>query len=195
MKIHRTLHRRIYSGDNLVNLTDIRYLPRWVILVIDLLFLALSISLSRYLIEKLALGAHRVFEHNAQMHFVIMLTGLVYMYIFRTYAGIIRHSTFIDLFKLFLATFSTTVTVGAFNFLYLVFTDTRLIYMSVPFLALFFASSFMLLFMFRLAVKEFFHLVREFRRSSQKKRILVLGIAEPSVAVARAVMDKANLPY
>ncbi len=195
MRLHKQLHRKIYSGDNLVSLSDIRYLPRWVILIIDILFLALSISLSRYLIEKLTFNAHRVFENNAQMHFLIMLTGIVFMYVFRTYAGIIRHSTFIDLFKLFLAVFSTTVTVGAFNFLYLVITGVRLINMSVPFLVLFFASSFMMLFMFRLSVKEFFHIVREFRRSSQKKRILVLGIDEQSVAIARAVLDNPSLPY
>ncbi len=195
MKLHKKLHHKIYGGDNFVSLFDIRYLPRWVILVIDILFLALAITMSRYLIEKLTYSTHQVFVNNAQMHLLILSVGVVFMFLFKTYAGIIRHSTFIDLFKLFLATFSTTVTVGAINFLCIVFTGARLIYMSVPFLTVLFASSFMLLFIFRLVVKEFFHLVREFRRSSRKKRILVLGIGEPSIAVARAVIDNSNLPY
>src|SRR5690606_8167235 len=119
-----------------------------------------------YLIERLAFGAFTVFHHRALMYGIIVGIGIFFMFLFRTYAGIIRHSTFIDLFKLFLATFSTTFVVGIFNFSYLLITGTRLIYMSVPFLVIFFASSFILLFLFRLTVKEFFHIIREFRRSS-----------------------------
>ncbi len=51
------------------------------------------------------------------------------------------------------------------------------------------------LFLFRLYVKEFFHIVREYRRSALKKRILVLGIDEQSIAIARAILDNPNLPY
>jgi FlaA1/EpsC-like NDP-sugar epimerase len=51
------------------------------------------------------------------------------------------------------------------------------------------------LFLFRLYVKEFFHIVREYRRSTLKKRILVLGIDEQSIAIARAILDNPNLPY
>lgn len=53
----------------------------------------------------------------------------------------------------------------------------------------------MILFMFRLFVKEFFHVIREFRRSTSKKRILVVGIDETSIAIARAILDNPNLPY
>jgi vacuolar-type H+-ATPase subunit C/Vma6 len=51
------------------------------------------------------------------------------------------------------------------------------------------------LFLFRLYVKEFFHIVREYRRSTLKKRILVLGIDEQSIAIARAILDNPSLPY
>jgi len=117
------------------------------------------------------------------------------MYLFRTYAGIIRHSTFIDLFKLLLATFCSTVTVAVISYGYYLLFGIKLIIAHIPFLSIFFASSFMILFMFRLFVKEFFHIVREFRRSTLKKRILVLGIDETSIAIARAVLDNPNLPY
>lgn len=125
----------------------------------------------------------------------MMAVSILFMVAFRTYSGIIRHSTFIDLFKLFLATLCTTVSVGIISFVVRVVEDFRMINMSVPFLAIFFATSFMLLFMFRLFVKEFFHIAREFRRSTLKKRILVLGIDEQSIAVARAILDNPNLPY
>lgn len=195
MSVRKTWQNKIYSGDNLMNLSDVRYLPRWVILSIDIFFISCAIFFSTYLIEKLSFNARPVFYNRLHMYLLIMVVNVFFMFVFRTYSGIIRHSTFIDLFKLFLASFSTTIVIGFISFTYYFFTGNRMIYMSVPFLAIFFATSFMLPFLLRLFVKEFFHLIREFRRSTLRKRILVLGIDEQSVAIARAVLDNPNLPY
>lgn len=195
MSFGMNLKKKLYSGDNLMNLSDVRYLPRWVILFIDIFFVLLAVFFSCYLIEKLSYSTLKVFSHRGQMYFFIVGVSIVFMYIFRTFSGIIRHSTFIDLFKLFLATLCTTLVVGFVSFGYYFVTGRRIIHMSVPFLAIFFATSFILLFLFRLIVKEFFHIIREFRRSTLRKRILVLGIDEQSVAVARAVLDNPHLPY
>ena len=46
-----------------------------------------------------------------------------------------------------------------------------------------------------LIVKEFFNLAKEFRRSSLKKRILILGIDEQAVAIGRVILDNSHLPY
>lgn len=195
MGFRKTLRKKIYGGDNLMSLSDVRYLPRWVILIIDVCYILLAIYFSRYLIEKLSFDTTPIFFHGNIMVGIITCISVFFMVIFRTYAGIIRHSTFIDLFKLFLATSCTTAAVGIFSFCSYLITGQRLIYMSVPFLVLFFASSFMLLFLFRLFVKEFFHIMRDFRRSTHRKRILVLGIDEQAIAMARAVIDNSNLPY
>ena len=195
MSFRENLKNKIYSGDNLMNISDVRYLPRWVILFIDLFLIALAIFLSCYLIEKLSYSTQQVFYNRSHMYVLILGVSVFFMFVFRTFSGIIRHSTFIDLFKLFLSTLCTTGVIGAISFMYFFMTGFRMIHMSLPFLIIFFATSFMLLFLFRLFVKEFFHIIREFRRSSLRKRILVLGIDQQSVAVARAVLDNPNLPY
>ena len=194
MNYRKNFTKRIYGGDNIVNLSDVRYLPRWIILAIDIGLIFLATLFSCYIIEKLSYNKD-VFYNNVNMNALIIGVNLVYMYLFRTYAGIIRHSTFIDLFKLLLATFCSTVTVAVISYGYYLLFGIKLIIAHIPFLSIFFASSFMILFMFRLFVKEFFHIVREFRRSTLKKRILVLGIDETSIAIARAVLDNPNLPY
>lgn len=195
MSLRRNLKKKIYSGDNFINLSEVRYLPRWVILVIDIFLVAVSISFSCYLIEKLSHSTQFVFYNALHMYLMILGVSIGFMFIYRTYSGIIRHSTFIDLFKLFLATFSTTIFVGIVSYSFKLMTGQRMIQMSIPFLAVFFATSFILLFLFRLFVKEFFHLIREFRRSTLRKRILVLGVDEQAVAVARAILDNPHLPY
>lgn len=195
MSLQKNLQRRIYSGDNMMGLSDLRYLPRWVILIIDICFIAISIYISCYIIEKLSFGNQKVFHSEIPVFLIILGISVVFMVVFRTYAGIIRHSTFIDLFKLFLATFSTTIFVAVISSSYYIIHGERLIYMSIPFLVIFFTASFMMMFLFRLFVKEFFHFAREVRRSTLRKRILMLGIDEQSVAMARAIIDNPSLPY
>jgi FlaA1/EpsC-like NDP-sugar epimerase len=178
-----------------MNITDIRYLPRWTVLLIDIIILILSTGASFLIYNKI----NRIII-NGQYHLdayqitaMIVSLNVFFMFIFRTYAGIIRHSTFIDLFKLLLASTCTILVSYAVNTLILMSSGIKL--MPNLLLVVYFTVSFMVLFLFRFLVKEFFQVLKEYRRSSSKKRILVLGIDEQSVAIARAILDSPNLPF
>lgn len=191
--MYNSLRKKIFGGDNVVNLSDVRYLPRWIILVIDIIILIASLYLSTYIIEKITKQEFIYHKDKSVIFAFIILINTVFMYVFKTYAGIIRHSTFIDLFKLLISCFCTMIIVGTINITYFWVAGSKFIL--TPYLILYFIISFMGLFLFRLYVKEFFHIVREYRRSALKKRILVLGIDEQSIAIARAVLDNPSLPY
>lgn len=191
--MYNSLRKKIFGGDNIVNLSDVRYLPRWIILIIDIIILVISLFLSTYIIEKITQKEFIYHEDKSIVFAFIILVNAFFMYMFKTYAGIIRHSTFIDLFKLLVSCFCTMFVVATINMAYFWTTGGKFIL--TPYLVLYFVISFMGLFLFRLYVKEFFHVVREYRRSALKKRILVLGIDEQSIAVARAILDNPNLPY
>ncbi len=191
--MYNSLRKTIFGGDNVVNLSDVRYLPRWIILVIDIIILVISLFLSTYIIEKITKQEFIYHEDKSVIFIFIILINTAFMYAFKTYAGIIRHSTFIDLFKLLISCFCTMLAIGTINIVYFWGTGSKFIL--TPYLILYFVISFMGLFLFRLYVKEFFHIVREYRRSALKKRILVLGIDEQSIAIARAILDNPSLPY
>lgn len=186
------IRSKIYDGDNMVNLTDIRYLPRWVILIIDVCILFFSVIIAFFVLKRLGVTQlHTITQF--QKYLLIVGVNAAFMFFLNTHAGIIRHSTFIDIFKLFIASAAAIVTLVIINFTASWLGGEKLFRTWV--LLLYFAISFTLLFLFRLAVKETFQFAREFRRSSMKKRILVLGIEERSVAVARAIIDNPTLPY
>lgn len=191
--MYNSLRKIMFGGDNVVNLSDVRYLPRWIILVIDIIILVISLFLSTYIIAKITKQKFIYHEDKSLIFAFIILVNTVFMYVFKTYAGIIRHSTFIDLFKLLISCFCTMLVIGTVNIFYFWGTGSKFIL--TPYLILYFVISFMGLFLFRLYVKEFFHIVREYRRSALKKRILVLGIDEQSIAIARAILDNPSLPY
>ena len=192
MSLLETFRRKIYSGDNIMNLTDVRYLPRWTILLFDIVTLVVSIFITHFILAQLHINTSDVLPDFIKFSLVVVINS-IFMFLLRTYAGIIRHSTFIDLFKLLSASVLTIITLALVNLVF--FAVTKKTILTSPFLGVYFAISFFALFMFRLLVKEFFHIAREFRRSTLKKRILVLGIDDQAVTVARAILDNPNLPF
>lgn len=192
MKKIQGLLKKIYVGDNVVNLTEIRYLPRWIILFIDVVILLVSIVMSYGILFTLGVSPYNTLNLFSK-YLLIIGVNVFFMFLFKTYSGIIRHSTFIDLFKLLAASFCSAVVLELINFIASIAADVKVV--RTPVLIVYFAVSFTLLFVFRLFVKEVFQLAREFKRSATKKRILVLGIDDQSVAIARVILDNTHLPY
>lgn len=188
----KNLSNKMYEGDNILSLSDVRYLPRWIVMLIDAIILFFSLFFSYFILDKLNVRPPTEWPLGIKFLFVLMVNGL-FMYVFRTFSGIIRHSTFVDLFKLFLACLCTLVTLSIFNYLYLYIGGSKLFL--TPLFFIYAMVSFTLLFAFRLVVKEFFHVLRQLKARGDSNRILVLGISESSVAIARAILDNPNLPY
>ncbi len=186
------LGKRIYTGDNLINISDIRYLPRWVVLIIDILILIASLLLTYFVIMKMKVRPYDIFNYT-QVSVITVGINVLFMYLFKTYAGVIRHSTFIDLLKIMLSCLSTAFVLFLINIAFITFAKEKILLNS--FITLYFLVSAMFLFMFRLVVKEVFHFAREISRSNLKKRIMVLGTDEQSIAIARAILDNPKLPY
>lgn len=184
--------KRIYSGDNFINLADIRYLPRWVVLIIDILILVISVLLTYFVVLRLKAKPYEVISYTEASAITIAI-NVLFMFAFKTYAGVIRHSTFIDLLKIMLSCACTAIVLAIVNISFIYISHEKILLNS--FIALYFLISTMLLFMFRLVVKEIFHFAREISRSGLKKRIMVLGVDEQSIAIARAILDNPKLPY
>lgn len=188
----KNLGKNIYDGDNLLSLSDIRYLPRWIVMAIDGILLLISLCLAYFAIAKLNVSPPEVLP--IELKFLIILgVNSFFMYVFRTFSGVIRHSTFVDLFKLFMSSACTFAFLFVLNYVNFYIYGRKLFLTPVFFI--YATISFTLLFIFRLVVKEFFHFIREIRNRNKNSRILVLGISESSVAIARAILDNPNLPY
>lgn len=186
------LKNKIYDGDNIVSLSNLRYLPRWLVLLIDVSLLAFSLLMSYWVLDKL--GVRPVSSMEMCQKFLLILgVNVVFIIIFRTYSGIIRHSTFIDLSKILLANVCTAAVLLLVNVVAFWLTREKLFL--APLIYIYFGFSFLFLFTLRLVVKESYHFAKEFKRSALKKRILVLGIDEESVALAKAIMGNPSLPY
>ena len=177
----------------LLNLANIRYLPRYIIIAIDVFLIGISTFFSFKILEKVLNQSDFIAESFAG-YALIIAVSLFYMYVFKTYAGIIRHSTFYDLLNLLWSVVATTFTLWALSGVYNMVYDHS-VPENISFFIVFFFFSFSTLFMFRLFVKEMFRRIKEYKDNSLKKRILILGISDYSVAIANSIIESHNLQY
>ena len=182
----------LYKGDNIVKLTELRYIPRWIVIIIDISIILLSIFLAYILLDRLRVQVNFP-NHRLEKRIILIAVNLLFMFVFRTYAGIIRHSTFFDLFKIVLSSGSTLVTLIFLNFfIELLFGKPLYLY---PTLFLYFFISISLMFFFRMVTKQFFNILIDIKGSSSKTRVAVVGISDASVSLARAILHNPNYPY
>lgn len=177
----------------LLNLANIRYLPRYIIIAIDVFLIGVSTFFSFKILEKVLNHSDFIAESFAG-YALIIAVSFFYMYVFKTYAGIIRHSTFYDLLNLLWSIVATTFTLWALSGVYNMVYDHS-VPENISFFIVFFFFSFSTLFMFRLFVKEMFRWIKEYKDNSLKKRILILGISDYSVAIANSIIESHNLQY
>lgn len=117
-----------------------------------------------------------------------IIVNVFFFWVFRTYSGIIRHSSYIDALKIFFALFSTFFIILAVNFLALsvgkqkVFLTTGIFINTV--------LSFSFLFFYRIIVKQSFE--KFFKESSNIKKIsaLIYGSDTNAIAVANALLSE-----
>ncbi len=173
-------------------LSGFRYLPRWVVLGVDICFLIVSLFVTVKFLAIFKICIPSVSDFYREYGFML-LVNIVSMFVFRTYAGIIRHSTFIDLFKILLASVSSLTILLLINKVVLVLWDETTFLTLMLFI--YSGISFLMMFLFRLVVKEAFYHVLEVRKNEGKTRVVVMGIDEEAIAVAKAIIGNPTLPY
>src|SRR5690554_1546578 len=98
--------KRVISLDWLgIRVHNLGYVPRWVILLIDTLIVLFTALLTYWLIDGIG-------QSYVPQNFTFLALGLYVFFnvisfrIFRVYAGIIRHSSYIDAIKIFFSQIS-----------------------------------------------------------------------------------------
>lgn len=182
-KLHYAV-QQIFSRENRLDIRNIKYLPRWAILGIDLSIAVLAGILTVSALRDLTDSFYSFFSMQQRMLLAI-LVNTVFFFIYRTYAGLIRHSSYIDAFKLMLACFSTFITLLFINYTTYAVIGEKIFLVAE--LIFYFLFSFSILFLFRLSVKQIY----EYFKSTQKKegliKAVIFGTDENAISIAGAL--------
>ncbi len=132
-------------------------------------------------------------EYHNEKIFSVIIVNILFILLFKTYAGIIRHSTFFDFFKIVWSSGSALLVLLGLNFIsQWVLGKPVFLY---PVLFLFFFISICLMFFFRMIIKQIFGKLTDPKNVSSKARVAVVGVEDVSISLANAIIHNPDHPY
>lgn len=166
---------------------NLSYLPRWLVLFIDVFVVLVSIISTYFLF--LGLKLNYIPDQDILYGIMFYLSvNVFFFWIFRTYSGIIRHSSYIDAIKVFLSQFSTFAVILIFNFIVILFDEQKFFLTTGAFINA--VLSFSLLFIYRVITKQLFDFLHTENATIAKVNSLIYGCDANSIAIANALKSE-----
>ncbi len=169
------------------------YLPRWSVLLLDLLLCTCAFWLSFWLGTRYIdyeIGGPGILSPQWQYAAVIGVQCLAFL-AFHTYSGILRYSTFIDMIKILLANFSTGLALVIFNYIMQWTTGNHPIFNTL--VVIYVLIAFVLLFTLRVGVKSLGEVLQQYGNGSP--RVMIYGTQYAGIAIAKMLRSAGNTPY
>lgn len=187
----KSLLNSFYDGDNRLRFFDQRYLPRWIVLLIDLFICAFSAVAAWFILLGLPIVFYDIIPLHWQFAVVLVLNALIF-YLVKSYAGIIRHSTFTDVLKLALAQFTVGFILIFSSYLHH-WTTGEKVFLTTA-VVLYSLTSFTLMLLFRMAVKESYSFLKNASNDSVK-RVAIVGVDDQSITVGKALTSETDINF
>jgi len=176
---------KYFSRSNLkFNIHNLSYLPRWIIVLIDISVLIVAFSLT-YLIFN-GTGLDYIITTHV-LTFIGLFFGIntFFFWLFRTYSGIIRHSSYIDAVKILFSQTSVLVFFLFFNFLFELLFKEKAFLNTALFINI--VLSFCGLFLYRVVVKQTFELYFIEKANHKLIKAVIYGTDANAISVANAL--------
>ena len=183
-KIADLLHNSFSPRNLRANINNLSYLPRWIIVAIDIMVLVFSFTFTYMLFEGTALG-YIITTHDFYFVSSLITVNIFFFWLFRTYSGIIRHSSYIDAIKLLFSQMSVLVFFLFFNLVFELYTGHKAFLNTALFINL--VLSFCGLFLYRVIVKQTFELYFAEKTSTKLIRTVIYGTDANAISVANAL--------
>lgn len=167
------------------NFENIDYVPRWLVFWFDIQIAGIVLVIIGFITNDFSfLFLNRYFLPE----FLVALatTSLCFIF-FKTYIGVIRHSSYIDAIKLFLASCSSALMLFLVNLLIFELKGIH-IYEESIFLILFALGLFVGLFLLRAFVKQLYSSLLVQNHNYEK--VFILGVSQNSISVAVAIENE-----
>ena len=176
---------KYFSRANLrFNLHNLSYLPRWIIVLIDISVLIVAFSLTYLIFNGTGLD-YIITSHVLTFIGLFFGINIFFFWLFRTYSGIIRHSSYIDAVKILFSQTSVLVFFLFFNFLFELLFKEKAFLNTALFINI--VLSFCGLFLYRVVVKQTFELYFIEKTNHKLIKAIIYGTDANAISVANAL--------
>jgi FlaA1/EpsC-like NDP-sugar epimerase len=178
----------MYSGDNSLRPTQASYSPRWFIFGVDFLLVIFAMGLSKMVVRLINPDYFISGQHFYNEYALLSGLSILSFYLFKTYSGLVRHSTYIDLSKVFLATLCTSILGMVCNKLWLF--DLR-----NGFLFIYFMISVVFLVSYRIGFKLSYYYLKSAHLKTNKLKVALYGVHDDAITQANGINLNANSKF
>ena len=172
---------------------EIGYLPRWCILLLDMLLCTIAFWLSVWI----GSGMFNYMQYSNELYsygeqyLVVMGIQVLMFWAFHTYSGIIRFSTFIDMVKVLGANLSAGLIILVINYIIELTTNSHPILNTL--VMIYMPIAFVMLFAVRVTVKIVGEMIEH--SGSGSPRVMIYGTKYAGVSIAKMLRSAGNTPY
>lgn len=169
-----------------------RYLPRWVVFLIDLVLSFFAVILMSSVVYQSPFELYGVLNFWGKALVILIVQALTFR-IFKTYAGIIRHSTLTDIYRVAVSVIFTLGLLFLIDYCYFYFSEQQ-IFLLIELLIYGIFAVFILV-AFRIFIKESYHFILHTATGKLKKQLLVYGVDDRSIALAQSLRTDTESKY
>ena len=190
--IHEKIKEVLHS-DTFSHLPAIGYVPRWSVLLLDMLLCTIAFWLSVWIgsgVFNYQTESADIYSIRVQ-YLIVMGVQLITFWAFHTYSGILRYSTFIDMVKVLGANLAAGIVILIFNLAMQLITNTHPMLNTV--VLTYMPIAFVLLFSLRVGVKSIGETLQEY--GSGSPRVMIYGTQSAGIAIAKMLRSSENAPY
>jgi len=165
----------------------LKYLPNWVVLLLDVLIVIFSGIITFYIFKELELN-YILPTHFYSIFFFYLSVNIFFFLALRTYSGIIRHTSQVDAIKLFLSQFFTFGIIASIDYFLLYIGKHKIAILTASLLNAFLSLGLLLL--FRIIVKHIFENFINKVENKNKTNIIIYGLDTNAISVANALASE-----
>ena len=182
----------LWRSDIFSHLTNLKYIPRWAVLLFDIFLCLLSYYISHYLSQRIYNNEldGRVLSIVQRLG-IIMTLQLFFFWFFHTYSGVLRYSSYVDASKLLMAVLLNIGIISLVNFIVFMATSLKMFYYST--LLIYAVISFLLLFILRLGVKLIYDYYTQ--NSGQITPVMIFGTQSAAIGIAKMIRSAHDNKY
>ena len=175
-----------YDSPLVTKFVTMKYLPRWIVLFVDVFLSLIAFLIAILVADKLHIGTNGMIVSSAQRTAIVIFFQILCFWLFHTHSGVIRYSSFVDAFKILFAIIINIVIVFIINSATKYFFDTPIVFFYE--MIIYGILAFLFMFLLRLFVKtiyDFFVHAGEYITP-----IMVYGTKSASIGIAKMLTSE-----
>ncbi len=170
-----------------------RFVSRWVILLIDASIIIITLFLAKIVNHNFRL-VDIDWSHFGIKLFAVSTVYVIFFIVFRSYAGIVRHTNLTDTIRLFKASTFAFLTILTIQNTLSFYLGYRTYFVSLSVLLIHYFASVVVLVMLRLSVKAIYYSVSE-SLAGNKKNVLIYGAGQSGMITLSTLIQDSLMNY